>query len=349
VTTENKMMKEKHYVIIGNGTAGNTATKVLRQNDKNSRITLISSEPTHFLFRHTLADFLVEEKDIYEYSVKPYDWYREQNIRLRLNQPVVNVNPQKKQILFLHREKINYDKLLICSGAVHRVPEYLSHYVNLISLFSNSIDAIFLKSKLKKINHVALIGGDCIGLQLSGALLRLGKKITIVMDEYRFWPLEFDDDIKNRLATALKNKGIEVLHDDYVTYIERDKNSLLLKTNNGKKLITDEAILCSGMKPNIEFLLDSGLDLNEGILVNDKLETNVENIWAAGECSQIYYPEIKDYRCSTGYENAIHQGEIAAKNMLGGSHKAKLSKKGSFIISGEKFETYGWKGFSLDA
>lgn len=344
-----KALIDNHFVIIGNGTAGNTAAKVIRQKDKNSRITLISSEPTPFLYRHNLVKFLTEDKNIYDYSVNPFEWYDELNIRLRLNQTVVGIESLKKEILFQHRERIQYDKLLICVGANHRVPEYLSHYIKFLSHFSNSIDAISLKSRLDKVNHLVLIGGDCIGLQLAGALSKLGKKITIIMEEYQFWPLEFDVSTKNRLASSLENKGFVVIRDDYVIFIEKHGSGLKIKTNNGNNIIADDAVLCSGMSPNLDFLLDSGIDLNEGILVNEKLETNIKDIWAAGECAQIYYPEISDYRCSTGYVNALKQGELAAKNMLGYDKSAELPKKGRVIISGEVFETYGWKGFSLDA
>ncbi|MBU1627678.1 NAD(P)/FAD-dependent oxidoreductase [bacterium] len=345
----NETMSKEHYVIIGNGTAGNTAAKCLRDNGKNTRITIISAEPTHFLYRHNLTVFLTEDNDISFYSVKPYQWYQDHDIQLRLNQSVVKIDPIKKQLLLSHREKVKYDKLLICTGARHRTPEYLSHYAKFVSHFSKSTDAIILKRKLNKINHITLIGGDCIGLQLLKAFLLLNKKITLIMDKYRFWPLEFDKTIKDRLTLALENKGVEIIRDDYVVSIESEKELLSIKTSHGKAISADEAILCAGMTPNLDYLLDSGIDLQEGVLVNEKLETSVKDVWAAGECAQIYYPEIKDYRCSTGYENAITQGVLAAKNMLGESHYAALPKKGSVTISGEKFETYGWKGFSLDA
>jgi NAD(P)H-nitrite reductase large subunit len=350
IVEENRItLRKEHYIIIGNGTAGNAAAKVLRNNDKDSRITLISAEPTHFIYRHKLTHLLQENKDIYDFAVNPHEWYSEQKIQLRLNQPVVKVDTRKKQLLLLHRERISYDKLLICSGAKHRIPEYLSHYDKLITQFSNSLNALLLKSRLDKIKHVVLIGGDCIGLQLLKVFLQLKKKITIIMDKYRFWPLEFDESTKDRLVLALGQKGVEIIKDDYVVLIDKDKKGLTIKTNNDKVIFSDEAILCSGMTPNLDYLLDSGIDLQEGVLVNENLETNVKDVWAAGECAQIYYTEINDYRCSTGFENAKIQGEIVARNMFGETLNSELPKKGKVIITGEIFETYGWKGFSLDA
>jgi len=341
-------MTRLHYVIIGNGSAGNEAASRLRNVNQEARITIISAEPTLYVYRHRLARFLVDERELESLAVYPPAWYEEKDIRLRLSQPVVKVNPREKCLFVAHREKIRYDKLLVCSGAGHRVPEYLSHFKDLLTRFSNGKDALLLKERMEKLNHITLLGGDCISLQLLTVLLPAGKKVTLVMDEYRFWPLEFDEQTKDRLANALEKKGVDVIHNDYVIDIKRSDNRFKIETRNGSKMETDEALVCSGMTPSLEYLGDSGIDMQQGILVNELLETNVDDVWAAGECAQIYYPEIKDYRLSTGYVNAKNQGELAAKNMLGGSDRATLPALGHVVIEGEKFGTYGWKGFSLD-
>ena len=141
---------------------------------------------------------------------------------------------------------------------------------------------------------------------------------------------------------------MEVLKNDFVTDIQKQNGGLLVKTRSGARIATDEAILCSGMVPCLEYLGDSGIEIQEGVLVNDKLETNADQVWAAGSCAQIYYAKLSDYRCSTGFVNARVQGELAARNMLGGVGKAELAEAGKFLIAGEEFTTYGWKGFSLD-
>jgi nitrite reductase (NADH) large subunit len=340
-------MKQLHYVIIGNGSAGNRAADIIREGDADGRITLISAEPTPYVVRHELAPFLVEDREFESLSVHDPAWYEKRNIRLRLNQPVIRIDARDSSLLLAHREKIRYDKVLICSGAAHRVPEYLSHFKHLVTKFSNGKDAILFKQRMREIDHLTLLGGDCIALQLLTALLPEGKRITLVMDEYRFWPLEFDRQTKDRLADCLEKKGIEVIRDDFVTDIEKN-GRLVITTRKGTRIETDEALVCSGMRPNLQYLDDSGIDMQQGILVNEFLETNLENIWAAGECAQIYYEEIRDYRLSTGYVNAINQGELAAGNMLGGTEKAVLPALGNVIVEGETFTTYGWKGFSLD-
>ncbi|HUT55371.1 MAG TPA: NAD(P)/FAD-dependent oxidoreductase [bacterium] len=338
----------EHYVIIGGGTAGNVAAETLRQGDAQARVTLISADPTHYVYRHRLADFAATEESFDSLIVHDPKWYEDRKVQLRLAQPVVQVRPSDKSILLAHRERITYDKLLICSGERHRLPEYLSPFDKFINKFSSGRDAIMLKARMDRIEHVTLLGGDSIGLQLISALLPAGKKVTLVMDEYRFWPFEFDDKQKDRMAEALSKKGVQVLKDDFVTDVQKQNGGLLVKTRGGARIATDEAILCSGMVPSLEFLADSGIDMQEGVLVNERLETSAGQVWAAGGCAQIYHPELNDYRCSTGYVNALVQGELAARNMMGALENAPLCEPGKFRISGEEFTTYGWKGFSLD-
>lgn len=342
-------MPSTHYVIVGNGTAGNRAADVLRKGDPESRVTIVSAEPTPYLRRRRLPRYLVgegvrlEDLDIHE-----PEWYAERDIKLRLNQPVVSLHDSEKYALLAHRERLHYDKLLICTGSRHRLPEYLSPYDSLLTRFGSGLDAIKLRNRLPKMEHLTMIGGDCVALQLCMALLGMGKKITMILNQYRFWPLEFDEDVKDRIAAAIEKKGIEIVRGDFPTEIAGEGEELTIKTRQGKVIETNAAVLTSGMVPCLEFLAGSGVDVQEGVLVNERLESSVKDVYAAGECAQIYYGEIGEYRCSTGFVNASNQGKMAARNMLGEQETVSMCEPGHVVIEGEKFVTYGWKGFSLD-
>ena len=336
------------YVILGAGAAGLRAAEVLRERRPDDRITLISAEATPFIERHRLAGYVVDHTPLEQLIVYPPAWYQERKLELRLNQPVVSVRPSDRTLLLAHRERLRYDQLLICVGARHRVPPYLNRFEDLLTPFSTTADAIRLRARLPAMRHLTLIGGDCVGLQLVSALQSAHKLLTLIMDEYRFWPFEFDDAAKDRLTEALVKKGVEVLRDDYLTGISRADGRLALETKSGRRVTTDAAMLTAGLSPSLGFLLDSTIDLQEGVLVNDHLESSIPGIWAAGECAQVYHPELKDYRCSTGSVNAEQQGRLAARNLLGATETVKLPEPGKVTIAGEQFITYGWKGFSLD-
>jgi NAD(P)H-nitrite reductase large subunit len=338
----------ERHVILGAGAAGLRAAEVLRERRPDDRITLISAEATPFVERHRLAGYVVDKTALAELIVHPPQWYQERRLELRLNQPVVQVRPSDHTVLLAHRERLRYDQLLLCVGARHRVPPYLARFEELLTPFSTTADAIRLRARLPELRHLTLIGGDCVGLQLVSALLPAGKAITLVMDEYRFWPFEFNDPAKDRLSDAIVKKGVEVIRDDYVTSLVRQDHRIEVQTKSGRRFATDAAMLTAGLSPFLQFLLDSGIDLQEGVLVNDHLESSTPGIWAAGECAQVYHPELRDYRCSTGYVNARIQGELAARNMTGARETVALGPPGQVTVSGETFTTLGWKGFSCD-
>jgi nitrite reductase (NADH) large subunit len=341
-------MAKTRFIVIGNGSAGVAAAEELRQGDNEAAITIISAEPTAYLVRHRLASFVANGSAIESLEIREPEWYSERRLQLRLNQPVVKIEPQKKSILLAHRERIPYDKLLIAVGARHRLPERLSRFSPLLTRFNNGVDAIKLKQVFGRVNHVTMLGGDCVGLQVCCELHKKGKKVTLLMDERRFWPLELDEETKDRLAAAIAAKGIEVIRDDYAVEVAGSPLDLTVTTRGGKKISTNVALLSSGMVPNLDFMADSGIDVQDGVLVNAQLESSAAGVYAAGECAQIYHESIKGYRCSTGYVNAALQGKIAARNLLGAQDRATLCEPGHVEINGEKFISYGWKGFSLD-
>lgn len=336
------------YVIIGNGHAGNSAAETLRKGNPDAEIVIISSKPTHYFDHSLLATFLLDKKDITSLYVYPYTWYKERNIRLRLNQTVTKVIPDKHQLILSHNEHVYYDILLIASGAKPKLPESLSRYKNLFTFFTDAIDAMKLRERLGTVRHVTMVGGDCIALHLAGAMLKLGKSVTFILNEYNFWPLEFDETVKKKLIGCLNKKHIEIISEDITTEVIKDDIGLKVITKNGKVVKTDLAFLTSGMVPNIDFLEGSGIDVQTGILVDEYMHTSAQDIWAAGECATVYYPELKDYRQTTGEVNAKMLGNISALNMLGGKKAASLAEPGKITIEGEDFITYGWKGFSID-
>jgi NADPH-dependent 2,4-dienoyl-CoA reductase/sulfur reductase-like enzyme len=338
-----------HYLIVGNGPAGNEAAAALRASDPEARITIVSAVGHHYLHPEKLAPFVARpERSLQDLYVRQYSWYAERRIQLRLNQPVNRIDPVEKFVYLNHKERVHYDRLLLATGARPRVPERLTHYAQHLTRFSTGTDALLLKRDLGRIKHLTLLGGDCIALELAQALRPLGVKLTFILDEFRFWPIEFDEAVKKRLADSLERKGFEVIRDDLAVSVEPADGRLAVKTRGGKELRTDRACVSSGMVPVVEFLGAAGIDTQVGVLVDDHLQTNVAEIWAAGECAQVYHPELKDYRCSTGSVNAEQQGRLAARNMLGGRETVKLPEPGKVTIAGEQFITYGWKGFSLD-
>lgn len=337
-------MSNEHFVIIGNGAAANRAAEVLREEDAEARITLISDEFFPFYYRHMLASYLVGEKEESDLVVHPASHYKDKRIRLRLGQTVVRADLKEKVLYLKHMEKIHYSRLLLCVGSRPRIPEIHFAYRQHFTVMKTLAHARCLRAQLPDIRHVLVTGGDLVSLRVAKALLRKGKEVTFLIDEGSFWPLDLTRDRRSELAEALSKVGIEVLPEDDLAAVEpKESGEYAVTTRRGQKLTCDLIGAFFGLIPDVEFLLGSGLDIDRGILVNDFLETNVPCVYAAGDCAQVYNPAIRNYWVSIGWPNAERLGEVAAKNILGATVQADEPPASALTYEGIEVNTSWWR------
>jgi 3-phenylpropionate/trans-cinnamate dioxygenase ferredoxin reductase component len=338
------MDNPEHYVIIGNGATGNNAAAALRQGDKNGRITLISNECFPFYYRHKLCDFMVGNLKEEDLVVKSAASYKEKKIRLRLGQEVAKIDFHSKTVFLKHMEKIHFSKLLLATGGKPRVPETYYSCQHHFTFLKTLADAKRLKRLLPKIQRVLIIGGDLISIKVAKALQKLGKEILFMTDQNSFWPLTLNTTQQAEFRDTLATMGIQVITDDTLkSVVKEDEHTFAITTKQGKLLQTELIGSFFGQVPDVDVLLGSGLNLERGIIVNEFLETNIADVYAAGDCAQVYNPGIKNYWVSIGWHNAKRLGTLAGENMLANHGSTDLPKKDLFSFEGIKVSTNWWK------
>lgn len=337
-------MPDKHYVIIGNGAAANRAADVIRSGDAEGRISLVSDEFFPFYHRHLLSRYIMGEKDEEALVVRPPSYYKENRIRLRLGQRVVRVDFQNSLLYLKHMEKIRYTSLLLSVGAKARIPEihyaYQEHFTSLKTL----ADARAIRERLPGIKRLLILGGDVISVRVAENLKKAGKEVLFMIDRGAFWPLELSDPDRRQIASALTSKGMKVISGDAVTGVSREKSGKYVVRTDHEEL-KDLGMVWAffGYTPDVDFLLGSGLDIERGILVDECLKTNIPNVFAAGDCAQVYNPRIRNYWVSIGWPNAEWLGEVAAHNMLGEALCIKRPEPRTLEFEGVTVSTSWWK------
>ncbi len=339
------MPKKDHYVIIGNGPAGNRAADVLREKDKLARVTIISEEAFSFYYRHKLPEFVAKDVDENRLVVRPYQDYKDKSIRVRLGQQVERIDPDNRILYLKHMEKIGYTQLILAVGGSPRVPPSVSRFQEHLVFLSTYTDAIKLRPQLKKAKKIIVFGGDLVSLSFIKELTDLNKQIIFFLCRETFWPFDLTSDMTGRICSNLKKKKIQTVVDEPVEAIARKGSEYVLKTESGQFFKSDMVVAFMGSEPNIRFIVGSGIDTERGVLVDSHLRTNYRNIYACGDCAQIYNPELKNYWVSIGWSNAELQGEIAVLNMLGDHKVIKPAPKKVFEFEGIKVNTSWWKDF----
>lgn len=339
------MMAEQHYVIIGNGPAANEAAEALREKAPESRVSIISKEHVGYYQPHLLPDFIAGKVSLAEICIHPPSFYKEHGIKLRLGQEVVEVNFPGKELLLAHNEVIRFDGLIIATGGKPRIPEPLQVFEDLLMKLKTVADAKAWQDKLAQIDSVLVIGGDLTSLAFTKALLSLDKDVRFIVDEDCFWPLRFTRERCDQVVERLVAKGVKVVECRKLKSVVRISDDLVEVETDAGKLSVGAVGGFFGLTPDVRFLARSGLHIERGILVDEYLRTQFEGAYAAGDCAQVYHPELRDYWVSIGYRNARNLGRIAGLNLAGDRIQADMAAESIFQIEDIKVNTSWWTEF----
>ncbi|MFO7750787.1 MAG: FAD-dependent oxidoreductase [Desulfobacteraceae bacterium] len=337
------MSANDHYLIIGNGAAGNQAAKVLRRENREARITIVSHEDVPFYSKPRLTHYITGRIGREELIVNSLDFYREQSIRLRLGQTVEAIDPDKKEVRLKHMETVHYTRLIIASGSRGRVLPAMAPYADCLQFVTGYNDVISLKERIEKSREFVIVGGDFVGFQFVKMLRKMGKKVTLLLWPHAFWPHALTDEMARTIGENLAKTGAEVIADDNLVHIEKNKERFFLKTAGKVEKEADLVFSFTGLVPDVDFARGCGIDVDRGILVNQRMETSDKNIFACGSCAQVYNPMACTYTTSIGWPNAVSQGEVAAMNLLGHEKMASPAGRKYFDLEGVKIKTTWWQ------
>jgi NAD(P)H-nitrite reductase large subunit len=314
------MSSAPHLVIIGNGVAGNRAAEILRERDKDCRISIISAGPLLFYNRYELPDVFKGRQDWRDYLENPPEYFSDNNITLRRKSVVADVDTDRRKLVLAHREEVGFDQLLVATGGAGYLPERLQETAHLTHQFTTYRSAMKMYKALPKGGRVVMLGGDMIGLDLARTLIETGYQVTVVPGDRTFWPHEIPADKRPKYLSALETMGMEVIDHGEVERIEDTTGSAAARRVvfvSGETLAADVVVTQYGLAPMVDFMSTAGVDIERGLLVNPQLKTTRDEIYAAGDVCQIWEAESNGYRFYYGWRNVRKMGEISARNMMG--------------------------------
>jgi nitrite reductase (NADH) large subunit len=338
-------MSEEHFVIVGNGPAGNEAAHTLRQEAPEARVTLISRDRDSCYRPHQLPSLIAGRTEEKRLIVCRRDEYSGEDIKLRSGQTVIDVNLKRKELILDHKEVIPYNGLIIAVGGRPRIPEPYRAFQDLMLTLKTLEDARVWMESLPQVESALLVGSDFTSMAVCKALLHLGKKVTFMLDEEAFWPVRFSEKLAEEATSSLSKRGVEVLAGRRVKSVVRNTPHVYEVQVDDQRLEVGLVGAFFGLVPDISFLARSGLRIDRGILVDEYLNTGFEGVYATGDCAQIYHPEIQDYWVSVGHDNAVTLGRAAALNLAGKRFEAKVPVESIFEMEGIMVNTSWWTEF----
>ncbi len=305
------------HVIIGNGPAGVVAAEALRRADASADIVMIGDEPERPYSRMAIPYLLVgniEEKGTWLRKTDGH--FASLGIREVLGR-ARSVDTAARVVQMEDGTALPYDKLLICTGSHPlRLPVPGIDSPNVHSCWTLD-DARHIAAKAQKGARVLQIGAGFIGCIIMEALASRGVKLDIVEMGDRMVPRMMTSKAGSMIARWVEQKGVNVHTSARVTSIRQEGGALVATLGDGKEVTADLIIAAAGVKPNIAFLEGSGVACSTGILIDERCETNVPGVFAAGDVAEAVDFSTGERLVNAIQPNAVDQGRVAAVNMAG--------------------------------
>lgn len=336
------------YVIIGGSIAGMSAAKAIRENDTAAMITMISNENSKPYYRPMIPLVIEGQKSEADLAFLD-DPLAKYNIQTMLG-TATGVKERSKEVLLAQDRQIAYDKLLIATGGIPMVPAIRGAAGEGVFTFRTIDDAIRIRDASARARSAVVIGGGLVGIKAAIALRLKGAERSRELMEVTVVEM-----LSQILLQRLDKRGAEIIRsalvdditiatDDSVIEIVREEGKpSAVKLASGKTVKADMIIIATGVRPSIGYLKDSGIQTSAGVLVNEFLQTNNSDVYAAGDVVEGKELLSQKTVVSGLWTNAVEMGRIAGINMTGKKVKYPgfLSVMNATEIAGIPFISIG--------
>ncbi|MFG3235358.1 NAD(P)/FAD-dependent oxidoreductase [Streptomyces antibioticus] len=311
----------ENFVIIGGGLAAGKAAEALRKHGHSGPLTIIGDESERPYIRPPLSKgYLLGKENRDAIFVHPSDWYRENNVELRLGTHARSVDPRARSVELHDGTHVPYAKLLLATGASPRRLTIPGSELDGVLYLRRVGDSERLKSAFQAGAKVVVVGAGWIGLETAAAARIAGAEVTVL--EHADLPLlkVLGREAAEVFAALHTDHGVNLLPNVELDSITGNQGRVSgVRLADGRHLAADTVVVGIGITPNVRLADEAGLKVHNGIVTDEHLQTSVAHIYAAGDVANAYHPLYGRHLRVEHWFNALHQPEIAALSMLGGN------------------------------
>lgn len=312
------MVREVAFLLIGGGLASATAAETLRKEGAEGTIVIISAENSLPYHRPPLSkSYLLKDHEEDRILINKEDFYRENKIDLILNTKALAVHPERKIVETDRAGEFHYNKLLIATGSSLIKLSVPGANLRGIYYLRSISCANALRKAMVSAKKAVVVGGSFIGMELASSLAQKGIKVTIITQENIVFDKLYSPEISEFFADYFRARGVEIFSGETIKGFIGRKRVKRVVTNAGKEFSCDLVAIGVGVVPETEFLRGSGIDIDDGILVDEYMQTNKADIYSAGDVANFFDPVFGKRRRIEHWDNAVKQGQVAARNMMG--------------------------------
>jgi NADPH-dependent 2,4-dienoyl-CoA reductase/sulfur reductase-like enzyme len=313
------MMSESRFVILGGGmVAGYAAKQLVELGLQPGELTILSADSSVPYERPPLSKGFLAGKDSEEsIRINAADFYREHGIELKLNCEITGVDPGRKRLVLKAGGEVGYNKLILATGASPRTLDIpgakLQNLYYLRSLDSSKA----IRSAAEKSKRAVVIGGGFIGMEVAAVLAQKNIEVTMVLTEDRLGKRLFSPQMSTFFESYYAAHGVRLIKTATATELRGEGAVSAVVVNTGQSIPCDLVVAGIGVHLNTAIFANSGIEVADGVMVNEYLETSEPDIYAAGDIANYQDVIFEKRRRVEHWDNAVTQGQFCARSLMG--------------------------------
>jgi 3-phenylpropionate/trans-cinnamate dioxygenase ferredoxin reductase component len=306
------------FVVVGSSLAGGTAAATLREEGFDGRVILIGEEPQAPYERPPLSkDYLRGEQPFEDALVRPRDFYASNAIDTLFGTRATRLNPVDKTIELSGSDRVRYDKVLIATGSRNRRLPIPGLDLEGVYGLRTVEDCDRIRGEIRPGRRAAVVGMGFIGSEIASSLRQLGVEVVVI--EAGKVPLHrvLGEEVGRIMEHIHRDHGVDMIFEQQVSGFEGRGRVERIVTQSGRRIECDFAVVGVGVEPVVDVVMGSGIEVDNGLVVDEYCRTNAEGVFAAGDVTNHYHPIFKQRMRVEHWHNALNQGAAAARNMMG--------------------------------
>ncbi len=323
------------YVIIGDGISGSSAAETLREEDPEGEITVITDEGETLYNRILIKEHAKGKLPEAPISIHDPDWYDERDIELSLNTHVTAVDVEEKLVHTHEGEAVSYDKLLVATGGTPTQLPVPNSDADGIHHFWTFQDARRIREAAEGSEKAVVVGAGLLGIDFAAVCGAQGVEGTYLMRGNRWWRYALSLEGAEIMHQGMRDVGVEPVFESGVDRFEVDDDGHVTAAvdPNGDRYPCDWAGVAIGLSFNTEFLRGTGVETDDGIVVDEYMRTNVDDVYAAGDITRFYDVLLGEHAQNGSWGSAKEQGRVAAVNMAADAAEEEFEWVSSYSIT----------------
>ncbi|MGB5197307.1 MAG: FAD-dependent oxidoreductase [Candidatus Deferrimicrobium sp.] len=319
------------YLILGSGPAGIAAAKAIRGKDNVGEIVVATEEPGPPYLRPLLTDLIMGRVDVAGIADPQAKDLADRGIGVRNGKRALKVDSAGNRVTFADGAEEGYDVLLVATGGKPEMPLPLRKEHPAIFPFDSLEDTLRIVERIPRSGTVAVYGPGFLAIVASSALRKRGNEVVWFQPDIPRSGYPIAGELEANILDSVRNTGVRILDgQDIAAVLEAGVGIEIESTQQGERVRCLAVVVAGERLPAIGFLSGSDVKIGAGIVVDDYLRTSVPNIYAAGDCAELFDRESRTARINFGWRSAIKQGRLAGENMAGGGKRYRREESDYF-------------------